>query len=494
MNEPKTPTLLDALIPVLSLIVMLAMSVYLFGSDSSSGPNQIVLTLGAAIAAIVAIQNGHRWKDLLEAIVNGIGTAMGAVLILLSVGGLIGTWLMAGTVPSLIFYGLELLNPQLFYVAACLICAIAALSTGSSWTVAGTLGVALIGVALGLGLSSAVAAGAIISGAYFGDKMSPLSDTTNLAPAVAHTDLFTHIRHMAWTTTPSFVLALILFTFMGLGADVESGGESLAMLQATLDDSFNITPFALVPLVVVFFMAYKKVPPLPTILFGALLGGFVAIVLQPDAVLAFSNSPELTPAMSMTKGVWLALANGYVSTTGVAEVDDLLSRGGMSSMLVTIWLILTAMAFGAVLEHSGMLMRLIQAALRAAKTTGTLVMTVVLTCIGINIVAADQYIAIVLPGKMFKAEFDSRRLEPKNLSRVIEDSGTLTSPLVPWNTCGAYMAATLGVATLAYLPFVFFNLINPFVSVIYGFTGFTMERLEDDSTDDPRMAPGPASA
>lgn len=481
MSEPKEPTILDALIPIVSLVIMLGLSVYLFGSDSSSGPNQIVLTLGAAIAAIVAIQMGHRWEDILAAIVDGIATAMGAVLILLSVGGLIGTWLMAGTVPSLIFYGLDLLNPQLFYVASCLICAIAALSTGSSWTVAGTLGVALIGVALGLGLSPAVAAGAIISGAYFGDKMSPLSDTTNLAPAVAETDLFTHIRHMAWTTTPSLVIALILFTIIGFGAEVDADGDSLASLQTTLADSFNITPFALIPLLVVFYMAFKKVPPLPTILFGALLGGFVAIVLQPESVLAFADSPELTPAMAMTKGIWLALADGYVSSTGVQEVDDLLSRGGMSSMLVTIWLILTAMAFGAVLEYSGMLMRLIRSALKAAKSTGSLIMTVVLSCIGINIVAADQYIAIVLPGKMYKAEFERRGLKPQNLSRVIEDSGTLTSALVPWNTCGAYMAATLGVPTLAYLPFAFFNLINPITSIVYGFTGFTIETIDEEA-------------
>jgi len=480
MNQPKEPTLIDALIPVISLILMLFMSVKLFGSDSSSGPNQIVLTLGAAIAAIVAIQNGHPWDDLLKAIIDGIGTSMAAVLILLAVGGLIGTWLLAGTVPALIYYGLELLSPQWFYVAACIICAIAALSTGSSWTVAGTLGVALIGVALGLGLSPATAAGAIISGAYFGDKMSPLSDTTNLAPAVAGTDLFTHIRHMVWTTAPSFAIALVLFTALGLGADVQSDSDSLQSLKQTLGSAFNITPFALAPLVVVFVMAFRKVPPLPTILFGALFGGFMALVLQREVVLVFAESPDLTPALAMTKGVWLALANGYSSSTGVPEVDNLLSRGGMSSMLVTIWLILSAMAFGAVLEHSGMLMRLIRAALAAAKSTGSLMMTVVLSCIGINIVAADQYIAIVLPGKMYKAEFERRGLKPKNLSRVIEDSGTLTSPLVPWNTCGAYMAATLGVATFAYLPFVFFNLINPVISVIYGFTGFTIERIEDE--------------
>ena len=481
MSQPKRPTIIDSLIPIVSLVLMLGLSVYLFGSDSSSGPNQIVLTLAAAIAAIVAIQNGYLWKDLLAAIIDGIGTAMGALLILLSVGGLIGTWLMAGTVPTLIYYGLELLNPQFFYVAACLICAIAALSTGSSWTVAGTLGVALIGVALGLSLSPAIAAGAIISGAYFGDKMSPLSDTTNLAPAVAETDVFTHIKHMVWTTTPSFIIALVIFWFIGLGADGSASTGSLEILQTALDGSFNITPLALIPLAVVFFMAFKKVPPLPTILFGALLGGFVAIVLQPEAVIAFAGSPELKPAMAMTKGVWLALADGYVSSTGIADVDDLLSRGGMSSMLVTIWLIITAMAFGAVLEHSGMLMRLIESSLKAARSTGSLIMTVVLTCIGTNIVTADQYIAIVLPGKMFRAEFKRRGLAPKNLSRVIEDSGTLTSPLIPWNTCGAYMAATLGVATFAYLPYVFFNLINPLISIAYGFTGFTVERIEDEN-------------
>jgi NhaC family Na+:H+ antiporter len=451
---------------------MLYMSVLLFGDESSQGPNQIVLTLGAAIGVMVAMKNGHRWPDILKSIIAGISTAMGAILILLAVGGLIGTWLMAGTVPALIFYGLELLNPQIFYAAACVICAIAALSTGSSWTVAGTLGVALIGVSMGLGLSPAMAAGAVISGAYFGDKMSPLSDTTNLAPAVVDTDLFTHIRHMAYTTGPSFTIALILFAILGFGVESEQDSAALNDLMTTLDASFNITPLTLVPLAIVFFLAYKKVPALPTILFGALLGGFMAMVLQPDAVLAFADSPDLSPALAMTKGVWLALANGYVSNTGVAEVDDLLTRGGMSSMLVTIWLVVSAMAFGSVLESAGMLQRLIESALKMAKTTGTLILTVVLSAIGINIIAADQYIAIVLPGRI--------GLKTKNLSRVIEDSGTLTSPLVPWNTCGAYMAATLGVATFAYLPFAFFNLINPIVSVIYGFTGFTIEEVEGE--------------
>ena len=489
MTTPKSPSLLDALIPIAALVMMLALSVYLFGSDSSYGPNQIVLTLSAAIASIVAIKNGHKWYELQKAMVAGISTAMVAILILLSVGALIGTWLMAGTVPSLIYYGMQILSPQWFYAAACIICAIAALATGSSWTVAGTLGVALIGVSMGLGLSPAIAAGAIIGGAYFGDKMSPLSDTTNLAPAVVETDIFSHIRHMAWTTGPSFTIALFLFAIIGLGTDAQSDTAALQQLMATLEQNFNISVIALLPLAVVLYMAYKKVPPLPTILFGALLGGVMAVILQPEGVLRFADSPDLSRGIAMTKGVWLALSDGFVSTTGVAEVDALLTRGGMSSMLVTIWLIVTALAFGAVLEHTGMLQRLIDGALSRAKSTGSLVTTVVFSCIGINIVAADQYIAIVLPGKMYRAEFARRKLDPKNLSRIIEDSGTLTSPLVPWNTCGAYMAATLGVATLAYLPFAFFNLINPVVSIVYGFTGFTIVKIDDaDEVTEPVVA------
>jgi NhaC family Na+:H+ antiporter len=477
--------MLEALIPVVSLVAMLGLSVYLFSDSSSQGPNQIVLTIAAGIAAIVGMRLGFHWGELQRAMIAGISTAMVAILILLSVGGLIGTWLMAGTVPSLIYYGLELLSPEWFFAATCLICAIAALATGSSWTVAGTLGIALIGVSIGLGLNPAMAAGAVISGAYFGDKMSPLSDTTNLAPAVVETDIFSHIRHMAWTTGPSFTIALVLFAMVGLGTDSMADASSLDKLMATLDSSFNISIVALLPLAVVLFMAYKKIPPLPTIVFGALLGGVLAVFIQPQGVLALADSPDLGRGLALTKGVWLALADGYVSDTGVAAVDDLLTRGGMSSMLVTIWLILTALSFGAILEHTGMLQRLIDAVLKRAKSTGSLITTVVLSAIGINIVAADQYIAIVLPGKMYRAEFKRRGLDPKNLSRTIEDSGTLTSPLVPWNTCGAYMAATLGVATLAYLPFAFFNLINPVVSVIYGYTGFTIvkEGEPDESVD-----------
>jgi NhaC family Na+:H+ antiporter len=464
--------------PVAVLVILLAGSVFLFGSDSSGGANQMALIFAAAIGAIIAARNGHAWRDIERAIIDGISTAMGAMMILLAVGALIGTWLMAGTVPAMIYYGLHLLHPQFFYAAACLICAVASLSTGSSWTVAGTLGVGLIGVAIGFGVSPAITAGAVVSGAYFGDKMSPLSDTTNLAPAVAGTDLFTHIRHMAFTTVPSFTLAVIVFSIVGLNVEVGTDSSSLVAMTDTLRASFRITPLALLPLIVVLLMAMRKLPPLPTILTGAVIGAITGIVLQPEAVIELAATPELAAPLAFAKGVWIALATGYVSTTGVPEVDDLLSRGGMASMLNTIWLIICALSFGAVLEHAGMLERLIRSALKAAHSAGSLILTTGLTCIGANIVAADQYMAIVLPGRMFKAEFARRGLDPRNLSRVLEDCGTLTSPLVPWNTCGAYMAAALGVATFAYLPFAFFNLINPVVSILYGMFNITITRLE----------------
>lgn len=477
----REPSLLDALIPIFALIAMLSTSVYLYGSDSNGGGSQVALLMAAMIAALVAIKNGHRWPALQEAIVQGISTAMGAILILLAVGALIGTWMLAGTVPTMIDYGVKILSPSYFYIATCLICTIASVSIGSSWTVAGTLGVGLIGVSQALNLPLEITAGAVVSGAYFGDKMSPLSDTTNLAPAVAGSELFTHIRHMAWTTIPSYTLALLIFLVIGLNAEVDATATvELGSLDA-LHESFNISAWTLLPLIAVFTLAVKKFPAFPTIVFGALFGGVMAVILQPQQVLAFAAAPELSTPMAMLKGVWSAFGSGYVSTTGNEAVDSLLSRGGMSSMLYTIWLILCALAFGAVMEYAGLLVRLIQSILKAAKSTGALFASVLVTCIGMNIVAADQYLSIVLPGRMYRAEFRRRGLKARNLSRAIEDAGTLTSPLVPWNTCGAFMASTLGVATFAYLPFAVFNLINPLVSLLYGITGFTIYKIDDEA-------------
>ena len=473
----KTPTLIEALTPILCLIVMLSASVYIYGDDSSYGGNQIALILCAGIASIIGIKNGYSWKEIEAGIVKGISTAMGAILILLAVGAMIGTWIMSGLVPAMIYYGLNILSPSIFYFAACIICALSALSIGSSWTVAGTLGAALMGIAAGLGLSPEVTAGAVISGSYFGDKMSPLSDTTNLAPAVAGTDLFTRINHMIWTTGPSLIISLIIFLFMGFNAAGAQNLEGLEIIQSTINNNFNISALSFVPLIIVFVMAFKKMPAFPTVLIGALLGGVFAVILQPQVVSNFVGETDLPNFLVSVSGVWTALHSGFAIESGVGIVDDLLSRGGMSSMLNTVWLVITALTFGAVLETTKLLNTLVKIILSFAKSTSSLIITTIGTCIGINIVTADQYMAIVLPGRMFKAEFKRRKLAPKNLSRTLEDSATMTSPLVPWNTCGAFMAASLGIATFSYLPFCFFNLINPLVAICYALFNFKIEKI-----------------
>ena len=473
----RTPSLFEALLPILCLIVMLSTSVFIYGDNSSYGGNQIALIVCAGIASIIGIKNGYTWKEIESGIVKGISTAMGAILILLAVGAMIGTWIMSGLVPAMIYYGLNILSPSIFYFAACIICALSALSIGSSWTVAGTLGAALMGIAVGLGLSPEVTAGAVISGAYFGDKMSPLSDTTNLAPAVAGTDLFTHINHMIWTTGPSLLIALCIFLFMGFNAADAQNLGGLELIQNTIKDNFNISVLSFVPLVIVFVMAFKKMPAFPTVLIGGLVGGVFAVILQQEVVRDFVGETDLPRHLISLSGVWTALHSGFSIESGVDIVDDLLSRGGMSSMLNTVWLVITALTFGAVLEKTKLLNTLVKVILSFAKSTSSLIITTIGTCIGINIVTADQYMAIVLPGRMFKAEFKRRKLAPKNLSRTLEDSATMTSPLVPWNTCGAFMSASLGIATFSYLPFCFFNLINPLVAISYALFNFKIEKI-----------------
>ena len=477
------------MVPVLLLIGLLGSSVYLFGDASSSGPNQIALILCTGVAAIVGLANGHRWVEIEAGITRGIATSMGAILILLVVGSVIGTWILAGVVPTMIYYGLALLTPSIFYTAACVICAVVALATGSSWTTAGTIGIALIGIATAQDLNLGLAAGAIISGAYFGDKMSPLSDTTNLAPAVAGTDLFAHIRHMVWTTTPSLLIALVLFTVAGVVGPAPGGTGELTSVRAALEASFTIGPHLLVPMLLVLILVVRRVPAFPALLIGALVGGLFAAIFQRDAVLRFVGDPELPETVALVKGVWQALYGGYTLESGNAVIDELLSRGGMASMLMTVWLIMTAMMFGAVMEVTGMLQAIAQRILQAVRGTGSLIAATLATSFGLNVLASDQYIAIVLPGRMFRSEYERRQLDPKNLSRTLEDSGTLTSVLVPWNTCGAYMATTLGVSTLTYAPFVFFNLINPFVAAIYGFANIGIAPHEAPHRDDGSPTP-----
>ncbi len=480
----QKPSLALSLAPVLVLVLLLAGSVVLFSDGSSGGPNQIALILASSVATILGVRLGFPWKEIEQGIVHGISLALGAILILLVVGALIGSWILAGIVPTMIYYGLELLTPAIFFPSACVLCCLVSLATGSSWTTAGTVGVALIGIAAAQDLNVGLAAGAVVSGAYFGDKMSPLSDTTNLAPAMAGTDLFTHIRHMLWTTVPSISIALILFTIIGLQSAAPRDTEAVDAILAALSTSFVIGPHLLIPVVLVLVLVVRKMPAYPALLIGSLVGCLFAIVFQQTAVLTFAESPTLPTWAGLLKGAWKSLFAGYTLTSGNPALDDLLSRGGMGSMLNTVWLIVSAMMFGAVMEVTGMLGRIAEAILGTVRGTGSLILATLATSFGMNIIASDQYIAIVLPGRMFRAEFARRNLAPQNLSRCLEDAGTMTSALVPWNTCGAFMAQTLGVPTLVYLPYAFFNLFNPVISAIYGFTGFSIVKADSAQTDD----------
>jgi NhaC family Na+:H+ antiporter len=477
MSQPKAPSLSDALIPIVSLIIMMGSAVYLFGDASSYGPNQIALLIGMFLAAIVGIKNGHSWHSIEEGIVKGISMSLGACLILLAVGSLIGTWMLAGTVPTLIYYGLSILNPTFFYAASALICAVVAMSIGSSWTTAATIGVALIGVATGMDMSLAITAGAIVSGAYFGDKLSPLSETTNLAPAIAGTNLFEHIKYMLWTTVPSFVIALTLFSILGLQEDTGTVSNRIEQMQILLNQEFNIAWYNLIPLFVLLLLAVNKMPAFPAVSIGALLGGIWALVFQADLVSSMLES-EFSDSVTSLMVVWTAMFDGVVFSTADENLNSLLSRGGMSSMLNTIWLIICAMSFGAVLERIGLLTAIVSAALKGATSAGDMVSRTILTCIGTNLVTADQYISIVMPGRMYKEEFKKRNLHQLNLSRSLEDGGTITSPLIPWNTCGAYMQSVLGVHPFSYIFYAFFNLINPILAIIYAYFGIKILRLE----------------
>ncbi|MDG1438156.1 MAG: Na+/H+ antiporter NhaC [Emcibacteraceae bacterium] len=476
----REPSFIDALIPVVALVSMLGLSVYLYGDESSSGANQIALILAGCVALIIGVKNGHKWVDVEAAVKQGISNTYGAILILMTVGMLVGSWILSGTVPAMVYYGLQIINPTVFYFTACILSAITAISIGSSWTVASTIGIGLMGIAAGLGLEPEITAGAIISGAYFGDKMSPLSDTTNLAPAVAGTDLFTHIRHMTWTTIPSIAIAITLYLIIGLTSDINTDNIDLSGQLNLIQENFDIGIYLMIPLVVVFFLAVKKNPAFPTLVIGTVTALIIAVIFQQDVIMKFAGATERNEFIVIMDGIWQALFAGYTADTGDSSMDELLSQGGMAGMLNTIWLVMCAITFGAIMEKLGLLKRLIIGLLNMATTTGSLIVVTALTCIGVNVLAADQYISIVLPGRMYRLEFKKRNLAAKNLSRVLEDTGTVTSVLIPWNTCGAFFSSTLGVATFAFAPYCFFNLISPVMTVLYGMFNFKISPINPD--------------
>jgi len=469
-----------ALAPIIFLIALLGINVLLFGDNTLGGANQVALLLAGGVAALIAIWHGHRWQKLFDGATNSIASALPALLILLMIGALAGTWLLSGVVPAMVYYGLSILNPTVFLLATAIVCAIVSLATGSSWSTVATVGIALLGIGKALGLHEGMVAGAIISGAYFGDKMSPLSDTTNLAPAMAGTDLVTHIRHMMWTTFPSFGITLLLFLGIGLFQGNGDAPVEVAGLQAAIASKFTITPWLFAVPVAVIALIMKRVPAVPALFIGSLLGGLFAVLFQSHLL------PDVAGLVDADfwKSAYMAVINAMTTDIAIETTDplvnELLTSSGMYGMMNTIWLIICAMTFGGIMEASGMLQRITASILSFAQSTGALVASTAGTCLLFNITASDQYLAIVVPGRMFANEYRERGLAPENLSRVLEDSATVTSALVPWNTCGAYHAGVLGVATGTYLPFAFFNIISPLMTVLFGVMGWKITPLKKE--------------
>jgi NhaC family Na+:H+ antiporter len=490
---PREPSLADAILPLTFLAVVIASSLALFGLDALDGPIQVGLVMSAMVAALIALKNGNPWSRIQAAAQGAMASVTSATFILLAVGALIGVWNLSGTIPTLVYYGIQVLSPTWYYAASAIICGVIALSIGSSWTTAGTIGVGLVGIAAMLGVSPAITAGAVISGAYLGDKTSPLSETTILTAQMVKVDVYQHIRRQVWTSVPAFAIALTAFFVIGFlrGPDVHAPLSEQVEL-ASLDQVYDITVWNLLPLVLLAVLSIRKVPASLALVISTLFAGILGAFLQADVYRDFVRlvDPESAyhAVIGSIKAIWLAMANGFSVDTGYADIDRLLNRGGMDSMLLTLWLIFGAVTLGALLEEFGLIGRLVNPMIGAARSTGRLFLTVFACAFGLNVVAGDQYIALVLPSRIFRAEFARRGLAPTNLSRLAADSGTVTSPLVPWNSCGAFMGAVLGVSTLLYLPYAIFCWVSPLLSVLYGFTGFKIEHVPP-WTDEDTPAP-----
>ena len=476
-SESKELSIYTALVPVFALILMLFYNVFfVFGDDALNGSNQFILILGAAVAAIVGFLNHTSYKIMLEEVSENLKSTSGALLILLMVGALSGTWLVSGIIPTMIYYGLQLLNPTFFLVASVLICAIISIATGSSWTTSATVGIALIGIGDTLGISLGMTAGAVLSGAYFGDKMSPLSDTTNLAPAMAGAELFEHIKYMAITTVPTFVITLFLFLIIGFNIEINGTPDISNKLEA-IDQAFNISPWLLLVPIIVVVLIVKKTPPLVALLIGTLLAALASIIAQPQILMSIAES-ETFNFETAYKGVMQSITVDTAVETSSIELNDLFSSGGMKGMMGTIWLIICAMVFGGVMDAIGALSKISKVLLALASSTFGLFASTVASCLALNVTASDQYLALVVPGKMFKKAYQDKGLAPENLSRTLEDSGTVTSVLVPWNTCGAYQSSVLGVHVADYFIYAFFNWISPFMTLLVAGLSLKIKQLK----------------
>ena len=474
MEQKSTVSqILIALSPLVALMLMLWFNVgYVFGDGALDGSNQVILMFAALIAAVIGVANGSSVDVVFDKIKSNVKDTSQAIYILILIGGLAGTWLVSGIVPAMIYYGLDLINVSFFLPTATIISALVSLSTGSSWSTTATVGIALMGIGQAIGIPSPVVAGAIISGAYFGDKLSPLSDTTNLAPAMAGTDLFTHIRYMLYTTVPSMIISLILFTILGLGyKDGALDPAQVNEIQNLLSDSYNINPWLFaVPLGVIFLIS-RKVDALVAIAMG-IIGALIAAFIFQQPLLRSLGTGDF-PIYEV------AMRSVYGSINIPTEhpiLMELLNSSGMSGMMGTVWLVLSAMAFGGAMEAVGFLSVITSAIVGLARNSASLITSTLVACGILNVTASDQYLAIVIPGRMFKDVYAKRGLAPENLSRTLEDSGTVTSVLIPWNTCGAYQSSVLGVATGDYFMFAFFNLLSPIMTLIYAWFGIKIRK------------------
>ena len=465
-----------ALLPVIALVSMLAFNVFVFGDDALGGSNQFILLLGGAVAAIIGAYYKVDYKTMVEEVSQNIKSTTGAILILLMVGALSGTWLLSGIIPTMIYYGLQLLNPTIFLAASVVICALISLAVGSSWTTSATVGIALIGIAKALDISVGLTAGAILSGAYFGDKLSPLSDTTNLAPAMAGTELFTHIRYMTITTIPTIIITVIAFVIIGFTIDA-NGSADIQPILTSIESSFTISLWLFVVPIIVIGMIIFKTPPLIALLIGTLLAATAALIFQPNLVLLVSGAEELN-FMSGYKGILMAITTDIEIPTANELLKDLFSGSGMAGMLSTIWLIICAMVFGGIMDAIGALAKISEALLHLFHTTFGLFASTVVSCLALNATASDQYLAIVVPGKMFSKAYQDKNLAPENLSRSLEDSGTVTSVLIPYNTCGAYHSGVLGVPVIDYAAYAIFNYLSPFMTLIFAAFNIKIRQLK----------------
>ena len=476
MKQKPTLSLRLATLPIVALVLLLSLNVSVYGDDALGGSNQFILLLGGAVAAMVGFGQKISYKQMLQQVAENLKSVTGAILILLFVGALAGTWLVSGIIPAMIYYGLQILHPTFFLAACIIICALISVATGSSWTTSATVGIALIGIGKAMGLPVGMIAGAVISGAYFGDKMSPLSDTTNLAPAMAGGELFSHIRYMTITTVPTILVTLLVFLIIGFTQETTAVAQTEPLLLA-IKERFSINPLLFIVPVFVVVLIARKTPPLVALLIGTLLGAVFALLFQRPLLAELAGEAQL----DMTAGYKVLMDTITVSTvveTTNPMLNDLFQSGGMAGMLGTIWLIICAMVFGGIMDAIGALKSISTALLSWAESTFQLFASTVVSCLAINVTASDQYLSLVVPGKMFEQAYKDRNLAPENLSRTLEDSGTVTSVLVPWNTCGAYQSGVLGVSVADYFIYAIFNWLSPFTTLLFAAIGYKIKQLK----------------